>query len=281
MGGQAQVVTFALDALLAKDEAVDVVLVLHFSTSSPRVKRALTQLSHEFAGDRYADQPMQYRHLPVSDRGTALDYVRTESDAEIVWQLARDLLAELKQKGHRLHICIAGGPRMLALTLTSAALLQCDHSDRLWHLYTPRDYIEQARDGRILHATPEVGIQLIRVPMAPLGSYFPVLRQLARSVPALGVGLDHVDAARCFEVWRRLTQRQRDVLEALADGQLPQEAADALCISLKTLDTHKTQILAECRVAWGLSEDEHLTYHFVRKTFGPWFALRRAAHISF
>ena len=277
LGGQAQVVTFALDALLAAGEAISSVLVLHFSPPNPRVKRALSQLSAEFAGDRYGGRPVLYRHVPVAGNGAPLDYVCTEQDAETVWRLGRDLLADLKQQELRLHICIAGGPRMLALTLTSAALLQCDHLDRLWHLYTPRDVLEKVREGALLHAPPDAGIRLLPVPMAPLGSYFPALRQLARPGQAAASLLTPQDAARCHEVWRRLTARQREVLEALAAGQLPQEAADALHITLKTLDSHKTQILAECRVAWELADDEHLTYHFIRETFGLWLDCKRPA----
>jgi CRISPR-associated protein Csx14 len=276
MGGQAQVVTFALDLLLAAGEIISSVLVLHFSPDNPRVKLALRQLSAEFSGNHYNGHPLLYRHLPVALNGVPLAYVCSEYDAEAVWQVARDLLGDLKQQGLRLHICIAGGPRMLALTLTSAALLQCDHLDRLWHLYTPTDFIEQARDGTILHAPPEAGIRLLPVPIAPLGSYFPALRQLVRPGQAASALLAPEDAARCHQVWSRLTIRQKDVLEALASGQLPQEAADALHITLKTLDAHKTQILAECRVAWALPEDEHLTYHFLHTTFGPWISLRQS-----
>jgi CRISPR-associated protein Csx14 len=150
-------------------------------------------------------------------------------------------------------------------------MLHCDHRDRLWHLYTPRDFIAEARDGAILHAPPEVGIRLVPVPLAPWGAYFPALRALAQPAPASP--LDPTDSARCATVWKALTPRQQEVVEALAQGWLPQEAADALSISLKTLDTHKTQILTECRIAWHLPEDEHLTYHFLQEKFGPWLAL--------
>lgn len=280
MGGQAQVVTFALDALLSAGEQIDTVLVLHFSSDDQRVKRALKQLSGEFSGDCYAGHPITYRRVPISDDGGPLDYVCSEYEAEVVWQMARDLLVELKMQGRQLHVCIAGGPRILALTLTSAALLQCDHRDSLWHLYTPRDFIAEARDGRILHAPEEIGVRLIPVPMAPLGSYFPLLRQLARPAPDLGTGLTPDNAARCQAVWSHLTTRQRDVLEALAKDQLPQDAADALYISLKTLDAHKTEILAECRVAWNFPENKYLDYHFIRENFASWFALRRATRIT-
>lgn len=273
MGGQAQVVTFALDALLNRGEAVGQVQVSHFSIANPRIKRALTQLRAEFAGGTYRDKPLDYRRVPVRFNERTLAYIRNGAEAEAVWRWARDLLTGLKQSGRRLHLCIAGGPRVLALTLTSAAMLHCDHRDRLWHLYTPKSFLAEARDGAILHAPPEAGVKLIPVPMAPWGSYFPALRQLTQP-SAPGTQLSPTDISNCDAVWARLTDRQQDVLIALAKGHLPQEAADTLGITLNTLDTHKTQILAECRLAWRLPEDERLTYHFLHDKFGPWLTLR-------
>jgi len=179
------------------------------------------------------------------------------------------VLTALKRDGQRLHVCVAGGPRLLALTLTTAAMLHCDERDRLWHLYTPRAFIEQARDGAILHAPPDAGVTLLPVPLMPWGAYLPGLRALTQ--PNLVSPLAApADAVHCAAVWARLTPRQRDVVRVFAEGLLPQEAADRLGITLKTLDSHKTLILAECRVAWALPEDAHLTYHFVREKFGPW-----------
>lgn len=274
MGGQAQVVTFALDALHDMGETVDTTLVLHFSPQKPRIQRALAQLSAQFAGGQYQGRQMHYRRFPVQIDDRVLPQVRTAQESEAVWRLARNLLAELKQAGRRLHLCIAGGPRILALTLTSAAMLNCDHRDRLWHLYTPKAFIAEARDGAILHAPPEAGVHLVPVPMAPWGAYFPALRQLTQPTPAEST-LSPTDVARCDAVWAQLTERQQDVLLALAKGHLPQEAADALHITLNTLDSHKTQILAECRVAWALPESERLTYHFIQEKFAPWVELRR------
>ncbi len=274
MGGQAQVVTFALDALLDRGETVTQAQVLHFTPTNPRIKRALTQLRAEFTGGFYREEPLDYHRVPVQWDERTLAYIRNGAEAEAVWRWARDLLTGLKQSGRRLHLCIAGGPRVLALTLTSAAMLHCDHRDRLWHLYTPKAFIAEARDGAILHAPPEAGVKLIPVPMAPWGSYFPALRQLTQpSSP--GTQLSPTDISNCDAVWTRLTDRQQDVLIALAKGHLPQEAADALHITLNTLDSHKTQILAECRLAWKLPESERLTYHFLHEKFAPWVELRR------
>ncbi len=274
MGGQAQVVTFTLDALLELGEEVSTVLVLHLSPDDPRVRRALAQLSGEFAGERYQGRPLAFRHLTIQASGEPLSAIRNGQEAEAVWEMARDLLAELKRTGRPLHLCIAGGPRLLALTLTSASLLQCDHRDRLWHLYTPREFLEQARDGAILHAPPEAGVCLIPVPLVPWGTYFPALRTLSQPISPSTPLPAPADSACCAAVCEQLTDRQREVLQVLAEGLSPQEAAERLCITLKTLDTHKTEIFAECRVAWGLPEDTRLTYHFLREKFGPWMAFQ-------
>ena len=60
-------------------------------------------------------------------------------------------------------------------------------------------------------------------------------------------------------------------MRVFADGCSPQEAAEQLCLSVKTVDTHKTKILAECKIAWGLPESRRLTFHFLRDKFGPFF----------
>ncbi len=270
MGGQAQVVTFATDALLDMGEPLDTVLVLHMSPRDERVRRALAQLSAEFAGDQYRGRPIAFRRIPVEAGREPIAAITSAHEAEAVWALARDLLMELKQAGHILHLCIAGGPRMLALTLTTAAALYCDHRDRLWHLYTPRAFLEVCREGAVLHGPPEAGVRLVPVPLVPWGTYFPALQALARPVTLPTLPFTPTDAARCRAVWDRLTGRQREVLRLLARGLSPQEAADALGVTLKTLDTHKGQILAECRIVWELSEETRLTYHFLREKFGPW-----------
>jgi len=268
MGGQAQVVTLALDALLALGETFDTVVILHLDPQDPRVQRALAQLEAEFA-DGYQGRPVRWQAQTLYAQGTPLDAIRDGREAEAVWEQARDLLSGLKRAGQRLQLCIAGGPRLLALTLASAVMLHGDHHDRLWHLYTPREFLAQAREGAILHAPPGVDVHLVPVPLVPWGAYFPALRELAQAtLPPTPP--PQSDTARCTAVWARLTERERDALKALAEGALPQEAAEALGITLKTLDTYKTKILAECRAAWALPEDTWLTYRFIHEKFGPW-----------
>ncbi|HFQ93258.1 MAG TPA: histidine kinase, partial [Anaerolineae bacterium] len=176
-----------------------------------------------------------------------------------------------------LHICISGGRRILGLLTMSAAMLHFGHQDVLWHMYTPRALRLAADEGAIMHAPPDAGFRLIRVPMMPWGSYFPALRQLTRPrngdvLAAPRRLLDEAELARCRAVMGRLTQRQKDVLSAFAAGLNPQQAAEKLFVSIKTIDTHKTVILAECRNAWDLPEETYLDYRFLAEKFEPVFA---------
>jgi CRISPR-associated protein Csx14 len=275
MAGGPQIVTFAIDELLRQGELIDEVITVHLSPpADPLSGQALAKLAAEFSDDHYAGRPCRLRFFPIRRGVERLDDIYDEATANVAWSAVHELVASLKAEGRRLHVCIAGGRRILALLAMSAAMLHFDHQDRLWHMYTPAAFLERARDGAIMHARPEDGVRLILVPLMPWGAYFPGLRALAQATPAQVIAaqtrwLGETERARCRAVVERLTPRQLDVLRTLAAGQTPQEVAEKLDISLKTVDSHKTAILGECRVAWSLPEEVWLDYHFLRDKFGP------------
>ena len=271
LGGQPQVVTFALDALLAQGEAIQAVYVIHPAQVDVRLQHSLDRLQQAFAGQRYAGRPCLLRCIPLQHGAAALPAIRNAAEAEATWQAVHHLLATLKKEGHTLHLCIAGGRRLMGLLITSAAMLLCDHQDRLWHLYTPDALRARANEGAIMHVQPEDGVQLIPVPLVPWGAYFPGLRAMAQP-PAQAVAeqmgaFSASNELQCRAVYERLSERQRETLVAFAGGLTPQDVAEALHITLSTVNTHKTAILAECRIAWGLDEAKWLSYHFLREKF--------------
>ncbi|MGQ9600678.1 MAG: CRISPR-associated ring nuclease [Anaerolineae bacterium] len=278
MGGQAQVVTFALDELLSRGEEIEQVVVLHLSPEDPRVQQALVQLGQAFAGDFYAHagRACRFRHVLIRDGDRPLVDIRSEADATATWRTVHEIMATLKSQGWRVHLCLAGGRRMIGLLAFSAAMLVFDHYDRVWHMYTPREFLARAQDGAILHARPEDGVRLIQVPLLPWGAYFPALRALAQASPleAITAQMQWMDAgerARCQQAVERLTSRQLEVLRAFAAGQDPQQVAESLCVTVKTVHAHKTVILDECRNAWNLPVGTRLDYHFLREKFGRYF----------
>jgi CRISPR-associated protein Csx14 len=271
LGGQPQVVTFALDALLARGEPVEEVYVLHLSPRNGDASRSLAKLLQEFPNDTYAGRPCRFRRVTLADGTTPLTDIRNAADAEATLRCVRGLLVELKTQGCRLHLCISGGRRMIGMLVMSMAALLCDHQDALWHMHTPDAFRARADGGAVMHAGPADGVQMIQAPLVPWGAYFPALREMAIAPQvAIAQQLAALTAANepaCRLVYERLSEREREVLAAFAAGLTPQGVAERLHISLGTVNTHKTAILSECRTAWGLGESPRLSYHFLREKF--------------
>ncbi|MCB0086229.1 MAG: response regulator transcription factor [Caldilineaceae bacterium] len=72
---------------------------------------------------------------------------------------------------------------------------------------------------------------------------------------------------QCREVCDLLTERQRDTLEAFAQGLRPKEVAERLSIAVATVNSHKSVILDHCRNVWKLEADEAIDYHWLRDRF--------------
>lgn len=271
LGGQPQLITFALDALLAMGEAIDELIVLHLSR--PRISQSLTTLSHEFVGDYYthAQQPCRFRPIPLRDGdGKRLPDIQTRQQAIDVSKALLELVAELKEESRLLHVFTAGGRRLMALTLVPVAQLHFGYDDKLWHIHMPEAFKAKVRGGKMMHAQPQDGVRLIRLPLLPLGVQFPAIKALATlTEPPKRARMSQAERQRCEAVWQKLTNRPRKVLELLAAGLTPDEVAQQLHIVQKTVQAHQTTIFSECRIAWQLPDDKHLTYHFVRDKFGP------------
>lgn len=272
LGGQPQVVTFALDALLAQDVPIEHVVVFYLSADA-KGQLSLDRLLAEFNAGYYRDRALDFTAEPIRTGKRLVSDIGDESDADAVWRAVNRRIAQLKSEEQTLHICISGGRRLLGLLTMSAAMLHFGHQDALWHMYTPDELQEEAQGGAIMHLPPDSGFRLIRVPMMPWGSYFPALRELARPVEGEDVLLrsrqilDFGEQMRCRAVTEQLTKRQLEVLTLLAEGCNPQTVAARLGIKLSTVDSHKTVILDECRNAWSLPDDTWLDYRYIREKF--------------
>lgn len=264
LGGQPQVITFALDELIARGFYIREVIVLYLSAEGSRVNRALDRLLVEFEGDKYQGRPCRLRPIPIRSGLNRLPDIRSDQDAIITSEVLRDLMVDLKRQYHQLHVCLSGGRRMMALLLVPLAMTSLGYGDRLWHIYTPDEFQVEARDGKIMHAQSENDVRLIQVPFVPLGA----LSGLTTLDPP-GPRPNETEWQHCRAVWNNLSPRQRDVLRLLAGGHTPQQVAEKLSISIKTFNSHNSKILAECRLTWALPEEQWLDYHFIKASFGP------------
>lgn len=273
LGGQPQIVTFALDYLLARGEQVRDLFALHLDPADNRLARSLARLRAEFDGDLYQNRPCRFRTIPVRQGTKILPAIRTEAEAETVRQIVFSLITDLKQAGRTLHLCLAGGPRLMALMALSAAQLHCGHHDKIWHIYTEPDLLEQAQDGAVMHDESGQRVWLVQVPTVPWGQYlapFSMARQTPSEVMhAQTAWLDKTELQRCRTVWQELTPREKEVVRSFATGRTPQEVAEQLVITVKTVSSHQTNIFAKCRPAWELPPETPLNFHFLRERFRP------------
>lgn len=265
LGGQPQIVTLALDQLLAQGVPINEVVVVHLALDNPRYQASLHRLAGEFVHDCYAGQTCRYRPLAVRLH----THIVADLDSELAFDATREtfarLFADLKRQEYVVHLCPTGGRRMLGHMAMLEAQRTLAYTDRAWHLHSPDCVREQTRDGALLHVPATAHPRLLRVAFP---HYQPVA---APGASAMLPVIDPAERARCQQVYDALTARPRDVLRAFAAGRDPAGVAAELCISIRTVDSHKTVIFAECCNAWNLAPDTHLRYAWLREKFAAYF----------
>jgi len=85
------------------------------------------------------------------------------------------------------------------------------------------------------------------------------------SRPVIQGYLESRDRAGGASAWDSLTQRERQVLKLIAEGETNKGIADALCISPKTVDRHRTSLMQKL----DLHSIAALTVYAVRKGLVP------------
>ncbi len=274
MGGQPQVVTFTLDLLLQRNIPISEVNIVHPST--PRINHAVELLNNEFRGERYRNKHAIRLHSHVLlHEGWPLEDLNDETSADDVLNTMHDLIRNFKERHCIVHFSITGGRRLMSLLSMSAAILSLDLDDHMWHIYTPDTLRERAKSGTILHAEPEEGVRLIEVPLTRLSedvrsklSLDASAREIIRAQEAQA---EAEERARCERIVTHLTPRRLEVLMAFAEGLHPAGVAEKLSISMPTVSTHTTVLLALCRDAWPMREKERLDYRFLQLKFARYF----------
>lgn len=124
---------------------------------------------------------------------------------------------------------------------------------------------------------PESEVHLLPVPFVPWVSYFPGLADLMNRSPqeineTTRGWLDVKERDNCIRVWKSLTHRQQEVLQAFASGLSRQRVAGQLNISVATVDSHRDKIIEQCKLVWEDRADEDFNAKFLERRFSPFLA---------
>lgn len=278
LGGQPQVVTFTLDLLLERGIPIREVIVVH-PASHASLQHSIACLSAEFPGDRYqaTGQPIRFRRHMLKQYAAPIDDIVDDRSADAVLNVMDELIRDLKSQGRIIHFSITGGRRLIGFLSFSAALLNFEHMDRLWHIHTPDDVKKRVRDGKCMHVGAGDNVRLIEVPFARLAQ--PVLTRLlssesmnARTIIDMQEEQEKAEQQRrSRELIGKVTPMQRKVLQLFVRGLTPQEVASELQISIKTVSSHTTVLLRESRNIWNIPEHKKLDYRFFVLVIAPTF----------
>lgn len=272
LGGQPQIVTFTLDLLL-KDFPISEVFVVHPYPSEPRLQHSLECLRKEFVGDYYATgkRSIHFRSHVLKLDNKPIEDISDDTHADGTLDTIHTLLGDLKRQGHRIHLSVSGGRRLMALFAISVASLNLDRHDHIWHLYTPDRIKKTADEGQLMHTPTGAGIKLIEGEFITLGAYINPQQSFRTAQEEQRQQMDAQEHAHCKEVENNATSRQREALKAFAKGLIPQQVAEKLTISLSTVHSHKSALLRHCHKAWGIPDAQQLDYHFLWAKFATYF----------
>lgn len=263
LGSEPQVVTAAVDLLQARGERLQQVHVFHTLSNQPALLQARIDLEVAFT------QPPYQGLLPLltipllaapnqnsaSPSQPLLD-IDTPQAGQAAFQTIYRHLRELKRQGLRLHFCIAGGRKSLALFGMASAQLLFDEDDRLWHLISAGDFLNSKR----LHPLPGDQAHLLPIPLILWNQVSPILTDLdqeddpyAAAEKARNLQLNQrLESARVF-VLSALTPAERRVVACLLhSGGSDQEIAEALNLSPRTVEQHLRTAYTKAALHWDL-----------------------------
>jgi DNA-binding NarL/FixJ family response regulator len=109
-------------------------------------------------------------------------------------------------------------------------------------MYSNPLFVSEAREAGILgYALKEQPLGEIVQAMRTVSGGEQYLAPAVASVPP-SLGRKHAVAAAGMDGWQHLSHREREVFWRIIRGDSSQAIADSLCISIKTVETHRTHI---------------------------------------
>jgi CRISPR-associated protein Csx14 len=256
LGTEPQVVTAAFDLLCTQGENIRKVIVIHTSASLPPIASAVKTVQAAF---KDLDYPARVRLdlVPIIDEYShKVDDVDTPHSTRAAFQTIYKAVWEIKTKGGRVHLVIAGGRKTMAIFGMAAAQLLFDENDRLWHLFSSGDFLTSKR----LHPGPEDDVHLEEVPVILWSQVSPVSTALHRDqdpyqaierVRRLQFS-EKIEASRSF-ILGSLTAAERQVVVLLVKESLSNlEIAQRLGLSHRTIEQHLRSVFSKAAAHWDI-----------------------------
>lgn len=256
LGSEAQVVSLAWQKLREEGYEVDEIIVVHTAPENEPIRSALTKLTDFF---KHLHEPaLRLRFAIVGEENPIADTV-TEQDLEAVFATLYRIVRQSKLAGQAVHLCIAGGRKVMSAYGATVAQLLFDEQDYLWYLLSAGAVLEKKR----MLALAGDDVKLISIPVFQWSAVAPVLtplalaedpRQALRQQQQLRQR-DMYQRKREF-VERTLTRAEREVVELLVREGLSNDAiAERLHRSVRTVGNHLSHVYDKLHEFLGFRDD--------------------------
>jgi len=279
LGSKPQVVTAALDLLLKQGEKISKAVLVHTVSQKVEIALSLEILEDELSRDIYGfDGDVDF--VPVVDQdGQALKDVVSAQDEKSFFSRIYHVVHNLKQKGYQIHFSIAGGRKTMAIFGMVTAQLLFDEQDKLWHLFSPSNFMEENR----YHPREGDQVKLIPIPVVQWSDISPILLDLKASADPF----DALETQQKLKLTEKLDRSDRFIKEVLTPEEervvcqlvvlgIPNEQiADKLLLSTKAVEDHLETASQKAANYWQLEQIDRiglvtlLNLYYSTKLEGP------------
>ena len=251
LGSEPQVVTAALDLLMGKGEQINQVVVVHTTAPGTPVGAAVEALRQ--VANAY---PAPFDFQGITSEGLPLADVDSPAAGAAVFGALYSRIRGGKQMGLKVHLCIAGGRKTMALFGMAAAQLLFDDGDQLWHLFSSGEFLASKR----LHPAPGDDVALVPIPVILWTRVSPAFDRLFQfedpfaalhEVEALQIK-EKFDACRAFVLGSLTRSEERVVRLLVLHGLSDQAIGEQLCLSPRTVEQHLRSAYTKAGEHWEL-----------------------------
>lgn len=255
LGVEPQVVTLTLDALRGHGFPVVSAFIVHTNPLLPSVRDALQRLRQERNFYQRCQPPVRFTFVPICSGDHFPQDIATEGDVALLLRVLYRTVADQKRKGHRVHLSIAGGRKVMTAMGMVVAQLLLDERDRVWHLLSEGALLQT----KAMHADDPNEVVLVPVPVLRWSLLPSTVQELLvwddpyRAIQRQRELQQHQRWQILNTFWAQLTTSEREVVEALVRyGGTIAELSKHLNRAPKTVANQLQSIYAKYRDSFGL-----------------------------
>jgi len=258
IGVEPQVVTLTLDALREQGFPIACVCVLHPNERNPSIANAIQRLRKEQNFYRNLGANLRWLFIPIREGDHYPEDFATERDVALLLRVIYKTVKDLKRRGYRIHLSIAGGRKVMTAMGMVVAQLLLDEHDHVWHLLSEGPLLQ----SKTMHAQRSDKVALVPVPVLR----WSLLPSTVQEILLWDDPYRAIERQRQLQqrhrwqllnsFWQKLTPAEREVVRALVQhGGKAEVLAKRLNRSPKTVRNQLQSVYEKYRDHFDLPAD--------------------------